>query len=235
MPPITAPSPSVAAARKVLRGYTSTSSSRRHPSSSSAAVACETGARAARVSGSTSARSLADAAREVADPEEAEDEGDDGADGDRRPADDEAGEDARDPDREADRPEARRRQVWLLGVVLAQVPIPSVIQPLLARRVSTTYQLPQAPAAAPFCTTPPSAHRASGSRTRPSGGRRGRAPPGSSRSPPATRACPRQGPSRSRRCRSCRPTNWSVGAWSRWSSGPSVSTTSRFGSTFAPT
>ncbi len=51
----------------------------------------------------------------------------------------------------------------------------------------------------------------------------------------ATAARPPPGPCASRRARACRRTHWSVGAWSSWSSGPSVRTTSRFGSTFAQT
>ena len=57
----------------------------------------------------------------------------------------------------------------------------------------------------------------------------------SSRSRAATPACPPRGPCAWRRCRACRRRTGSVGAWSRWSSGPSVSRTSRSGSTFAPT
>ena len=57
---------------------------------------------------------------------------------------------------------------------------------------------------------------------------------GSSRSPAATRGRPRPGPSRSRRSRACRRRTAASVAWSRWSAGPSVSTTSRAGSTFAP-
>ena len=57
----------------------------------------------------------------------------------------------------------------------------------------------------------------------------------SSRSPPATRARPPPGPCASRRCRACRRRTAIVGAWSSWSSGPSESRTSRFGSTLAQT
>ena len=50
----------------------------------------------------------ADPARHVADPEEAEDRGQDGADGDDDRAQDQADEDAGDADSESDRPDGRR-------------------------------------------------------------------------------------------------------------------------------
>ena len=59
--------------------------------------------------------------------------------------------------------------------------------------------------------------------------------PHSSRSPRARGASPPRAACASRRCRACRRRTAVPGAWSRWSSGPSVMRMSRFGSTFAVT
>ncbi len=85
---------------------------------------CGGGQRRARL-GLDRGRRRAHRPRDVADPEEAEDERDHGADHRGDGADDETGEENRDADREADRPEARRRRVRRLVVVRAQVRFPT--------------------------------------------------------------------------------------------------------------
>ena len=117
-PPITAPSPSVA------RGEERVARVRRL----SFVLARVRRGRAGRERrarlGLDLGRRRAHGPRDVADPEEAEDERDHAADHRGDGADDEPGEDDGDADRETDRPEARRRRVRRLVVVRAQVRFP---------------------------------------------------------------------------------------------------------------
>ena len=104
MPPIRAPRPSVDASRNTERGYLMTSPS---PGSAIGGPALRCGRR--RRLGLGLRRSGApEAPRDLADPEEAEDRRQHGADGDDDRLQDQADEDADDADGESDRPDGRR-------------------------------------------------------------------------------------------------------------------------------
>src|SRR5215210_6111768 len=175
----------------------------------------------------------------VAGPEERKDGCDDHAGDDDRQADDEPYEDARDADGEPDRPNARRGQMRLVvsAVRLQLRPSSALVRGESTRRIrpagerlrqrrNKRCKAPRRPScSAARASSPYSLQRAS-TRAFTSGvnsisGGHSRVP--SSR-PFAVASMP-----------ILPPTNCRVGAWSRWSSGPSVSRTSRLGSTLAPT
>src|SRR5262249_42895567 len=149
------------------------------------------------------------AARDVANPEKAEDNGETRTGPACGPADDQADEDADDADGEPDRPKARWRLVRFLlarlGLHLERLPSPAHLVGFNRLCSPLVNDVTTAATAAKYDASRRSSRRVrSRFRTRPSGGRRARGSHRSFRSPPATASFLRRSPWRWRRCRACR-------------------------------
>ena len=222
-PPITPPSPSVEASRKTVARVACSAAD------VGGAAAAPRG-RSARVSGSTVRRlARAGCRREVAHPEEREDDRDDGADARRSTR------------RRRSRRAARRcprRSPPARGSGPGRADVRGSAPSRLATNITSAPLSTREQPRSNYAESARCARAAGIGREAvlgPARGRRARGSPALISISGGHSRAPSSGPFAVASIPSLPPTNWRVVAWSRWSAGPSVSTTSRAGSTLAPT